>query len=361
LYSGKAANLLGDKPLKDHKILFAPHEIGGQMQLMTEELRRRGYFATAATYTQEWFGHVNDIHLNLDSKKGKLKKQFLALLFSLWAAANYDVFHFFWGSSLYGLNGLPHLDLPFLHRLGKKIFVHFRGIEIIDIAYFDYLRSRTAGDVVSEPPMSRPEQVRSLNKWRRYAHKMLVSEPDLFRVVPDAVMVQQAIDLDYWICAKRSPSSRDGSIIRIAHAPSMRRKKGTEFVLKSFGELKNMGWPVELILIEKVPFSEVKRLYEICDIGVDQVLYGWYGKVSIELMAMAKPVICYIDPDLLAYRRDMPIVSANPRDLTEKLKMLVENAQLRKEIGAQGLEYAKKYHDVRVIVDQCLRIYEESY
>ena len=31
------------KDLKDQKILFAPHEIGGQMQLMVEEMRRSGY------------------------------------------------------------------------------------------------------------------------------------------------------------------------------------------------------------------------------------------------------------------------------------------------------------------------------
>src|SRR5919201_2767129 len=176
--------------LASRKILFCPHEIGGQMQLMVEELRRRGMFATAASYSQEWFGHVNDIQLNLHGVPSGLRKHARALAFSLWAASNYDIFHFFWGESLYGLGAFPHLDLPLLRGLGKKIFVHFRGLDLIDVEYFDFLRQRTEGRAAGEPAVSRPSQLRSLRRWRRYAHRMLVSEPDLFRVVPDAVLVQ---------------------------------------------------------------------------------------------------------------------------------------------------------------------------
>jgi glycosyltransferase involved in cell wall biosynthesis len=349
------------RDLRECKILFCPHEIGGQMQLMVAELRRRGYYATAATYSQEWFGHVNDIHLNLHQTRSKVRKHALPLLFLLWAAANYDIFHFFWGRSMYGVGRFPHLDLRILRRLGKKIFVHFRGLDIVDLAYFDYLRARTAGDRVPEPPMSRPDQIRSLQAWRRHAHRELVSEPDLFRVAPEAVMVQQAIDLEYWRPTGQPPISRQDGVIRIAHAPSMRRKKGTEFVESSVAELQSAGYPVELLLIEKVPFDQVKQRYEQCDIGLDQVLYGWYGKVSIELMALGKPVVCYIDPELLPYRRDMPIVNAHPCNLTEQLKMLVENPGLRQELGEKGREYVRQYHDVRSIVDQCIDLYQSAF
>lgn len=348
------------KNIKDCKILFSPHEIGGQMQLMVEELRSRGYFATAATFNQEWFGHINDINLNLLQVNSKIRKHLLKLFFTIWAALNYDIFHFFWGSSLFGLGPFPHLDLALLRKMGKKIFVHFRGIEIVDIAYFDYLRARTAGDYVKEPSISRPDQINSLRKWRRYAHRLLVSEPDLFRVVPEAEMVQQAIDLNYWSPNGHLPKSYEDGIMRIAHAPSLRRKKGTEFIQKSVTELKSMGYVVELILVEKIPFDRVKQLYEFCDIGVDQVLYGWYGKVSIELMALGKPVICYIDKELLPYRKDMPIVNADPKTLTTELKQLIDNHELRKELGSRGQDYVKKYHDVRAIVEQCLNIYRES-
>jgi glycosyltransferase involved in cell wall biosynthesis len=330
------------------------------MQLMVEELRRRGMFATAASYSQEWFGHVNDIQLNLHGVPSGLRKHARALAFSLWAASNYDIFHFFWGESLYGLGAFPHLDLPLLRGLGKKIFVHFRGLDLIDVEYFDFLRQRTEGRAAGEPAVSRPSQLRSLRRWRRYAHRMLVSEPDLFRVVPDAVLVQQAIDLSAWAPRPIPLGSGGDRAIRIAHAPSMRRKKGTEFVERSVAELRAMGYPVELVLIENVPHGEVRSLYEACDIGVDQVLYGWYGKVSIELMALRKPVVCFIDPRWAHYRVDMPIVSADPRHLTARLRELVESAELRAELGRRGRAYVKKHHDVSTIVDQCVDLYAQS-
>lgn len=343
--------------VRDQRILFCPHEIGGQMQLMVQELRRRGCYATAATYSQEWFGYVNDIHLNLDRRRGRVRRHLTAALFTAWAAANYDVFHFFWGESLYRIGRFAHVDLPLLRRMGKKIFVHFRGLDLVDIGYFDYLRAKTAGDNVVEPPLSRPEQLYSLEKWRRYSHRMLVSEPDLFRVAPDAVMVQQAIDVQRWTSA-REPV--DDGVIRVAHAPSMRRKKGTEFVIDAVDQLRGRGYEIELILIENMPFRDVRAAYERCDIGIDQVLYGWYGKVSIELMALGKPVICYIDPELLDYRRDMPIVSANPTGLVAALQVLCDHPERRVHLGRAGVEYVQRYHDVRSIIDQCLALYAEA-
>jgi glycosyltransferase involved in cell wall biosynthesis len=57
----------------------------------------------------------------------------------------------------------------------------------------------------------------------------------------------------------------------------------------------------------------------------------------------------------------MPIVNADPRNLTMRLKELVENSQLRHELGKKGQEFVKKHHDAKVIIDQCLiSIYEDS-
>src|SRR5690606_570959 len=70
---------------------------------------------------------------------------------------------------------------------------------------------------------------------------------------------------------------------------------------------------------------KIRELYEISDIGIDQVLYGWHGKVSVELMALGKPVVCYIDPELLKYRPELPIVSATPTTLTSELEKLIAN------------------------------------
>jgi hypothetical protein len=347
---------MSGKKTEDCNILFCPHEIGGQMQLMAETLRRRGYFATAASYNQEWFGHINDINFNLAKEPGRWKRWFQTLSFFVWASMNYDIFHFFWGESLVSSRLHAHPDLPLLKRLGKRIVVHFRGLDVISLSYFDYLRDRTEGKCSVAPPMSLPRQQQSLRHWIRYADALLVSEPDLHVVVPGSMLVPQAIDLSLW--QPQPVQKPSNGVLRVAHAPSMRRKKGTEYVERAVAELRSLGYRVELILIENVPFQQVKALYAEADIGIDQVLYGWYGKVSLELMAMGKPVICYIDEALREkYRPDLPIVSATPRDLTEKLKWLISDPIARCELARRGSEYVRRYHDAERVIDQCLEIY----
>jgi glycosyltransferase involved in cell wall biosynthesis len=126
-------------------------------------------------------------------------------------------------------------------------------------------------------------------------------------------------------------------------------------------QLKEKGLPVELVLLENVPAEKMRSLYESCDIVVDQVLYGWYGKVSIEAMALGLPAVCFIDPQWLPYRPDMPIVNADPSSLVGKLTELVGSSSLRSRLGQAGIEYAHKHHDIKSIVDQCLGIYLDSF
>lgn len=351
-----------EKNLKDKRILLCPVDIGGNIQLVVEELRRRGYDATSAGCLYGYpnrLGRINDIQINSYRTRGRIKGHCSRIAFAIWAAMNYDIFHFFFGRSLYQSRYFPHLDLIFLRKLGKTIVVHFRGSDLIGRAYFDYLRDKATGKEAIEPSISDPNQKRSLEIWRRYSDRMLVSWPLLLKVVPDAVMVKQAIDLDYWRRGHARPESCKDGIIRIVHAPTNKAKKGTEFVGNAVYGLKKMGYPVELILVENMNHRKVKEVYERCDIGVDQLILGWYGNYSVELMALGKPVICYINPEWKNSCKDLPIVSAGPKELTEKLRMLIENPRLQWELGEKSIAYVKRHHDVKVIVDHCVTIYEQ--
>lgn len=334
------------------RILIAGNEIGGQMQLLAETIRRRWMQATSAAYNDDFRGYQNDIILSGRGWQGGLDR----FLFFIWALKHYQVFHFFWGVSMWNWWRFHLLDLPILKLFKKRIVVHFRGLDIIDIKHFDYLREMNRGEVLNKPALSRPEQVRKVKKWLRYADVVLVSEPDLFAVVPQAILSPQVIDISYWTSARRPLSETDG-IIRVVHAPSSRRKKGTDFIEQSVAELKAKGYPVELVLAEKLPHHKIKELYEISDIGIDQVLYGWHGKVSVELMALGKPVICFIEPELKKYRPDLPIINATPKTLTAELEELIKSRENRMQIGNKSQEYARRYHDVEAIVDELLELY----
>lgn len=239
---------------------------------------------------------------------------------------------------------------------GKKIIVHFRGLDVVDIKYFDWLRETARGNKTAPPDISRVDQRKKILKWCKYSDAVLVSEPDLHFVSPTSILSPQVIDMSYWTPISEPESAKDG-IIRIVHAPSSRRKKGTDFIEDAINNLNRRGYKVELILAEKLPHDKIKELYEKSDFGIDQVLYGWHGKVSVELMALSKPVVCYINPEYLKYRPDLPIVNSNKETLERVLEQLINNPSLRKTIGEKSHEYVLKYHDVEKVVDQLFEIY----
>lgn len=342
------------KPNPSRRVLISGFEIGGQMQLLAETMRRRWVEATAAAFNDDFRGYQCDVKVG--QQGSRFRRGLDQFCFFLWAIFHYDVFHFFWGVSLLSVWRFHLVDLPILKLLGKKVVVHFRGLDVVNVAYFDWLRETARGETVERPPMSKPDQLAKLRKWQKYADLLLVSEPDLHEIVPNAVLSPQVIDLSYWQ-PTREPLSRQDGVVRFVHAPSSRRKKGTDFIENSIRELQARGRKVELVLAEKLPHHKIKELYELSDIGIDQVLYGWHGKVSVELMALGRPVVCYIAPEFRKYRPDLPIVSAGPKDLTAVLEALVDDVERRNELGRKSREYVAKYHDVEVVVSDLFQAF----
>jgi len=334
---------------KNPAILIAGYEIGGQMQLLVETMRKRWHNATSVAFNRDFRGYQNDITLNDSNYISRF-------FFFLWALIHYDIFHFFWGISLLNFWRFHLLDLPILRLFGKKIIVHFRGLDVVDIKYFDWLRETSRGNNTHPPDISRPDQLKKIKKWCKYSDAILVSEPDLHFVSSASILSPQVIDMSYWTPTSEPKSVKDG-IIRIVHAPSSRRKKGTDFIEIAVENLKKKGFNIQLLLVERLPHDKIKEIYEISDIGIDQILYGWHGKVSVEMMALGKPVVCYINPEYLKYRIDLPIVNSNKETLEQVLEELINNPSLRKKIGEKSREYALKYHDIEKVVDQLFEIY----
>jgi hypothetical protein len=151
------------------------------------------------------------------------------------------------------------------------------------------------------------------------------------------------------------PSDRERPIV--LHAPSNRAKKGTEHVIAACAEL-----PVELDLIEGVPHDEARERYARADIVVDQLNAGWHGIFALEAMALGKPVVTYLKPDVVAqaehaYGVRVPIVPATADTLVEALRPLVADPGLRRRIGAESRAYVEQVHDIDRIADRLLDLY----
>lgn len=174
------------------------------------------------------------------------------------------------------------------------------------------------------------------------------------RFIPyEAEVLPPGIDLSRY--EPVPPVERDR--VRIVHAPSSLEKKGTRYVVEACKQL-----PVDLDVVHGVRNEEALERYKQADIVVDQVLRDWHGILSIEGMALGKPVVTSLDEDAVReteehFGRKVPIVPATKDDLVEKLRTLVDSFAERKRLGEAGRAYVEEVHDVERMTDRLLDIY----
>ena len=154
-----------------------------------------------------------------------------------------------------------------------------------------------------------------------------------------------------------------GDVLRVAHAPSKRKVKGTEAVLAAVEALQQRGAPIELDLIEGVPNADARKRYAAADVVVDQLRVGWYGMFAIESMALAKPVVVHLDERGAAeteeaFGLELPLVRADEGSLETVLGGLVERRAELPELGRRSREYVERVHAHPAVARRVLEIYE---
>jgi glycosyltransferase involved in cell wall biosynthesis len=235
-----------------------------------------------------------------------------------------DVFHFYFGLTL-----LPRsLQFPLLRLARKRSVMHWLGSDI---------RGKSPAELA----------------WGRRAGAQVVGSYDAARWVPEAHVVPPGLDLGAY--EPRPPS--DAARPLVVHAPSNRTKKGTSRVIEACEQL-----PVDLDIVEGVPHEEARERYARADIVVDQLNAGWHGVFALEAMALGKPVVAHLKPDVVersakAFGMRVPIVAATAETLTGALGPLVEDVELRRRIGAESRAYVEHVHDADRVAARLLDIY----
>jgi glycosyltransferase involved in cell wall biosynthesis len=287
-----------------------------------QALRRKGIDAQLVVF--ERYALHPEADVSLDRRGGFARRQLTQWRALAQLLPRTDVFHFYFGLTLVPKS----LQFPLLLALGKKSVLHFLG-----------------SDIRGKPPAELA--------WARKAGVRIVGSYDAIRWVPDAEVVPPGIDLRGY--TPLPPTDRHRPVI--VHAPSNRRRKGTEHVIAACAQL-----PVELEIVEGLHHDEARRRYEAADIVVDQLNAGWYGLFAIEAMALGKPVVTFLHDDALARTEEalgtrVPVVSATAETLVEQLRPLVEDAERRRRIGADSRAYAERVHDADRVADRLLEIY----
>jgi glycosyltransferase involved in cell wall biosynthesis len=308
-----------DRPLR---VTLCPVNTAGVPWGIAQALRRRGVDARLVVFNRYALHPEADV--SLERSGGFLRQQA-----TQWAAfarllPRTDLFHF-----IFGLTLVPQsLQFPILSLTGRRSVMHYLGSDI---------RGKT------------PEQL----AYGKKAGVEIVGSHDAIRWVPGARVLPPGIDLSR--IAPAPPSDRSRPVI--LHAPSSRRRKGTEHVIEAVE-----GLDADLEIVEGLHHDEAFDRYRNADIVVDQLNAGWYGLFAIECMALGKPVVTFLREESVrrtedAYETSVPIVSATSETLRERLRPLVADAAERRRLGAASRAYVELVHDQERITDRLLDIY----
>jgi glycosyltransferase involved in cell wall biosynthesis len=319
--------------------------------LLARAQRDLGFDSTSVEYIAHRYDFGADRTLNLARDSNPVHTAVAVGAFALEAIRRYDVFHLYFGNTLFPY---PYPDLPLLRALGKRIVFHFCGCEV-----------RNRAITLAKYPLSGCSECTSLVcLGKRHPNPALadvcvVSTPDLLEFVPGAHLMPGPVDLQRWTPRRPRTEPVDAEHpARILHAPSDRDIKGTRYVLDAVERLRAAGYPVELLMLEGVPHDRVAEFCAQADIAVDQVMIGAYGTVSIEMMASGVPVVCRIRDDLRPfYPPDLPIISADRANLFDVLEGLLQAPQTWPEIGRRGIEYVTREHEMHKVAARVLKLY----
>jgi hypothetical protein len=332
--------------------------------------RKRGYQSSSLVYicdqitrSQKFFDYDLSRWLAAHGLNRKIAMWIGPIIVFPWATLKYDIFHFYYdGGLLKNHFLLKWLEFPLLKLAGKKIIFSAFGSDVRlenttrklgkYHAYLDFDHQEI------EEKYGSDKKIRQMVGYcLRYANAAL-SMGDMTEYTPNSIN-----NTFYWPLdpSKITPVYESGNPkVRIIHSTHHPRYKGTRFLLETLDRLRREGCDFEYVYVTDVGNEEARRLYATADIFAEQFIIGWHGFTAVEMMALGKPVLCYIrKKEYLPNWTKCPIVNTNPDNLYENLKTLIENKELRLELGRKGREYVEEVFSLEKFGERMEVIYKD--
>ncbi|WP_131750085.1 glycosyltransferase [Legionella beliardensis] len=333
--------------------------IANMPMVIVNKLKERGYEAEQVHYNLgdgHPLGYPLDRSVNFKALGGRTKAQITIL--KEYLERDFDIFHF-WNKSLFykaDVSLMSGLDIPLIKARGKKIIHRFTGFDLRtsskDLAFNPYSPFRYG--YVSKVPEE--AILRYIDFLHEYVDQFLVQDPELQQFCSEAKIIPRALALNDY----KFVGIKKNDVPLIVHAPTDKICKGSNFILKALEELKNEGLKFELKLIQGMSHQKAAQIYRNSDIIIDQILIGAPGVFTLEAMALGKPVIANLREDLFScvYGNEMPVANANPVNIKQVIKKLVQDYEWRKHLSTFGRKIVEKHHDIDLVIDDFIDTYQ---
>ncbi len=305
------------------RVVHCPVNTAGVPWANVEALRRRGVDAKLVVFNRYKLHPEADV--SLERRGGLARRQATQWRALLGLLPRTDVFHFYFGLTL-----VPRsLQFPILRAFRKKSVMHYLGSDI---------RGKT------------PEEL----AFGKKAGAEVVGSYDALRWVPDAELIPPGIDVH--AISPSPPGDRARPVI--LHAPSSRRRKGTEHVIAACE-----GLDADLVLVEGLHHAASIRALPR---GRHRGGSAQRGLVRPprDRMHGAREAGRVLSPRGGGARHGRGARRARTdrardegRSSRSQLEPLVASAAERRRVGAESRAYVERVHDLERVADRLLALY----
>jgi glycosyltransferase involved in cell wall biosynthesis len=338
---------------KDLKVFIGPTDECNIGAILASALRERGIRVTVVSIGILPFQAGMKYDMVLDFRGlNKLQKISRYLHYFVKFFPKHNAFIFIFGNSLLPYN----LDLPLLRLFHKKTIMWFFGS---DIRHYESLAAAATeagikyfiGKDRRTEPKALKRKLRMIHMVEKYVDYILSGPTYSQLLTREYCRIYAPLD----ICNIRYnniPNSRPV----VVHAPSSDESKGTSYVIEAVEQLKREGYGFEFYLFRNTSNIKVRETLSDADIAIDQLFAFGAGMFALEAMAAGCAVLGGNIPGFSGLSKELPIIHTNPDNIYQNLKMLLENPELRQELGEKGRKYVEQYHDSRKVASEFLEL-----
>jgi len=151
--------------------------------------------------------------------------------------------------------------------------------------------------------------------------------------------------------------------IKILHGITRGGVKGSSYIIAALRRIeKDFSANVEVILVERLAFSNYTKLLEEVDVVVDQCKSYSYGMNALFAMSKGAIVLSGSEPEAMEYVNveNCPIINIIPDEdqIYSTLVNLIESRDNIQTMKEKSWDFVKKYHDADLIADEFIKTYK---
>lgn len=348
------------KKNKKAKIFHGLVNYGTQSGLFARELRRNGFNAISVTHFDS-YKRLTDVELSSEGSFWfKLVNSISNHFFLLKCFFKYDIFHFYFGSTLFPFQ----IDLYFYKLFGKKVVMEYLGN---DVRPYEKLIEKFNLGIdhpffINQIPHDNKVRKRLLFENKFIDYKLVCSPIYKSHANFFGIEIQSVLNLAIEMPEKIDYPAIVNNKLIIMHAPTCRKFKGTYIFEAAINKLKHQGYLIEFIILENLDHSDLINEIKKCHIFLDQISEGWYGTVAIEAMALSKPTCAFLDSEYLEeceFKDEIPLFNTSKDNVYYVIKNLLDSQNKLPFFGLKSREFVAKHHDIQSVVKFLSKIYLE--